>query len=153
MNPFGGPATRGFDPTPERLAGMKRFFRGGTLDQKVVATWASGDLVVLVTIEHVRAVIDGLPEQDWGLRVTQVYRREKTGWQLVHRHADPLAKGITVEEAAAITRPEKVSPSRADSSQRPTDRGTPLAAPSSGPVRALRRRRGREECGARFPAP
>ena len=104
MNPFGGTPTMGFDDTPERRAGMKKFFQSGTLKQEVVATYASGDLVVLVTIERVHGKVGGVPEQDWALRVTQVFRRDGKGWQIVHRHADPLGPKITVEQAAALAR-------------------------------------------------
>ena len=104
MNPFGGTPTRGFVDSPERRAAMAKFFENGTLDQEVVATYASGDLVVLVAVERVRAEVGGLPEQDWSLRVTQVFRRDGSGWQLVHRHADPLVTGITLEQAAALAR-------------------------------------------------
>lgn len=83
---------------------MARFFENGTLEQEVVATHASGDLVVLVAVERVRAKIGGQPEQDWSLRVTQVFRRDGPGWQLVHRHADPLVTGITLEQASALAR-------------------------------------------------
>ena len=76
MNPFGGTPTRGFEDTPERREGMKKFFKSGTLDQEVVATWASGELAVLVTIERMHGEAGGLPEQDWSLRVTQVFRRD-----------------------------------------------------------------------------
>ncbi len=104
MNPFGGTPTRGFDDTPERRAGMKTFFKNGTLNQELVATYQSGELVVLVTIERVRGEFGGLPEQDWTLRVTQVFRRDGSEWQLVHRHADPLGKKISTEQAAALAR-------------------------------------------------
>ena len=105
MNPFGGTPTMGFDDTPDRRAGMKKFFRSGTLKQEVVSTFASDDLVVLVTIERVHGKVGSVPEQDWTLRVTQVFRRDGKDWELVHRHADPLgAKRITVEEAAALAR-------------------------------------------------
>jgi ketosteroid isomerase-like protein len=57
-----------------------------------------------VAVERVRAEVGGLPEQDWSLRVTQVFRRDGSGWQLVHRHADPLVTGITLEQAAALAR-------------------------------------------------
>jgi ketosteroid isomerase-like protein len=107
MNPFGGAPTRGFVDSPEHRAGMAKFFKSGTLDQEVVATYASGDLVVLVAIEWMRAEVGGLPEQDWSLRVTQVFRRDGAGWQLVHRHADPLVKGVTLQQAAALARGEQ----------------------------------------------
>jgi len=69
-----------------------------------VATYATDALAVLVTIERVRAEVGGLPEQDWSLRVTQVFRREGDEWRLVHRHADPLVHGISLEQAAALAR-------------------------------------------------
>jgi ketosteroid isomerase-like protein len=61
-----------------------------------------------VTIERVRAEVEGLPEQDWSLRVTQVFRRDGTEWRLVHRHADPLANGISLEQAAALARGDQM---------------------------------------------
>lgn len=102
MSPFGGEPTHGFDLS-QRVQ-MGRFFKSGTFDQEVVATYATDDLVVLVTIERVCAEVGGLPKQDWALRVTQVFRREESQWQLVHRHADPLAHGISLQQAAAIAR-------------------------------------------------
>ena len=104
MAPFGGAPTRGFDMSSERLAALARFFKSGEADLELVQTYASGDMVVLAIIERQRAEVGGLPEQDWSLRVTLVYRREDFEWQLVHRHADPLVKGISVEQAAAIAR-------------------------------------------------
>ncbi len=100
MSPFGGKPTHGFDLS-QRVA-LGRFFQSGTFDQEVVATYATRDLAVLVTIERVCAEVGGLPKQDWSLRVTQVFRREEIGWQLVHRHADPLANGIGLQQAAAL---------------------------------------------------
>ena len=104
MNPFGGTPTRGFDDTPERRAGMAKFFKTGTLKQEVVGTWQSGDLAVLVTIERMYGEVGAVPEQDWSLRVTQLFRWDGTGWELVHRHADPLANPISVEQAAALAK-------------------------------------------------
>jgi len=106
MAPFGGAPTRGLDTSSENRAAMARFFKADTFNQEVVAMYGSGDLVVLVTIERVRGEIGGLPDQDWSLRVTQVYRREGREWGLVHRHADPLLKRISVERAAALARGE-----------------------------------------------
>jgi ketosteroid isomerase-like protein len=107
MSPFGGTPTRGFDTSPERRKAIAHFFKSGTFNQEVVETYGSADMIVLVTIERVRGEVGGLQEQDWSLRVTQVYRREGAGWQLVHRHADPLANGIGLEQAAALARGDK----------------------------------------------
>jgi ketosteroid isomerase-like protein len=104
MAPFGGAPTRGFDMSGERLDAMARFFRAGKTELEVVQSYASGDMVVLVTIERQRAEVGGLPEQDWSLRVTLVFRREGGEWKLAHRHADPLVNGISLEQAAAIAR-------------------------------------------------
>ena len=104
MDPFGGPPTIGFDPSPEHLEGLKRLFQGGKGTVELVQAYASGDLVVLVFIERQRVAAGGLPEQDWSLRVTCVYRREGSDWELVHRHADPLVNTINLEQAAAIAR-------------------------------------------------
>ena len=107
MSPFGGTPTRGFDTSPERRKAIARFFKSGTFHQEVVATYGSPDMIVLVTIERIRGEVGGLEEQDWSLRVTQVYRREGAEWQLVHRHADPLANGSGLEQAAAIARGDR----------------------------------------------
>jgi ketosteroid isomerase-like protein len=104
MSPFGGEPERGFDTSPERLEALARFFRGGEAELEVVQTYASGDLVVLVAIERQHGEVGGLPEQDWSLRVTWVFRRDGADWQQVHRHADPLVHPITFEQLAALAR-------------------------------------------------
>lgn len=104
MSPFGGTPSRGAEYTPERIEAMGRFFRNGTLTQELVTSWISPQMAVLATIERTSVEVGGLPAQDWALRVTQVYRREGEGWQLIHRHADPLSHGISLETAAALGR-------------------------------------------------
>jgi ketosteroid isomerase-like protein len=102
MAPFGGAPTRGFDMSREYRATLARFFKAGKTNLELVQAYASGDMAVLAIIERQRAEVGGLPEQDWSLRVTLVFRRAGSEWQLVHRHADPLVKGISLEQAAAI---------------------------------------------------
>jgi ketosteroid isomerase-like protein len=104
MQPFGGPASHGFNPSPEHLAELSRYFQHGETALEVVQTYASDGLAVLVMIERQRAEVGGLPKQDWSLRVTEVYRRAGSEWQLAHRHADPLVRRITLEQASALAR-------------------------------------------------
>lgn len=104
MSPFGGTPTHGVDFTDERWAAVARYFASGTLEQEVVQTYASTDMVVLAVIERAHVEVGGLPAQEWALRVTLVYRREGIEWRLAHRHADPLARGISLQQAAALAR-------------------------------------------------
>ena len=102
MSPFGGTPSRAADYTPERMQAMGRFFRNGALRQELVQAYGSADMVTLATIERAHVEVGGLPAQDWALRVTLVYRREGSEWLLAHRHADPLVRGVTLEQAAAL---------------------------------------------------
>ena len=105
MSPFGGEPTRGATQSNERWAEIGRFFRDGrdsTLE--LVAAYRSSELVVLAVIERTDVAVGNLAAQPWALRVTMVFRREGGRWLLAHRHADPLAPGITLEQAAALGR-------------------------------------------------
>jgi ketosteroid isomerase-like protein len=104
MAPFGGGPTRGFDASGESLEALERFFQGGEAELELVESYVSGDLAVLVAIERQRGRVGGLPEQDLSLRVTWVFRREGPEWRQVHRHADPLVHGISLERLAALAR-------------------------------------------------
>ena len=83
---------------------MERYFQGGEAELELVQSYASGDIVVLVVIERQHGEVGGLPDQDWSLRVTLVFRREGSEWRLVHRHADPLVHSISLEQVAALAR-------------------------------------------------
>ena len=62
----------------------------------------SVDMVVLAAIERTHAEVGELSGRNWSLRVTLVFRKDKDQWVLVHRHADPLVAGISLEQAAAL---------------------------------------------------
>jgi len=102
MQPFGGEASRGFEMSPERLARLASYFKNGDAKVELVQSYASGDLVVLAVIERQHGEVGGLPDQDWSLRVTLVFRRQGAEWWLVHRHADPLVRNVGLETAAAL---------------------------------------------------
>jgi ketosteroid isomerase-like protein len=103
MNPLGGPPQRYEDRT-ESIRAAADYFQGGEAKLEVAEVHAWGDTVVLVMIERQHGEVGGLPDQEWPLRVTQVYRRDGDDWLVVHRHADPLAQPIDLEQAAALAR-------------------------------------------------
>jgi ketosteroid isomerase-like protein len=103
MPPYGGEPRRGFD-VEAAMDATPRMFQGGEAELDVVQTLASGDLAVIVAIERQRGKVGGLPEQDWSLRVTLVFRREGPEWRLVHRHGDPLVHPISMEHMSVLAR-------------------------------------------------
>jgi ketosteroid isomerase-like protein len=103
MHPFGGEPAR-YDDRTESLRAAASYFKSGEAGLEGVHSHAWGDTVVLVMIERQHGQVGGLPDQDWPLRVTQVYRRVGSDWQVVHRHADPLVHGIDLDQAAALAR-------------------------------------------------
>ena len=105
MAPYGGEARRGFD-VQAALETTPRMFQGGEADLELVESYASDDMAVLVAIERQHGLVGGMPDQDWSLRVTLVFRREGAEWWLVHRHADPLVHAIGMEHMAVLARGE-----------------------------------------------
>ena len=104
MQPFGGDVTRGFDASAERVEATARFFQGGEAKLELVQSYTSGDLAVLVAIERQHGKVGGLPDQNWSLRVTLVFRRVGSEWQMAHRHADTLVHSLSLEQVAASAR-------------------------------------------------
>jgi ketosteroid isomerase-like protein len=104
FQPFGGEATRGFDKRPERLADMSRYFRNGTSELEVVQVYASDDMIVLATVERQTGEVGDRPLQNWSLRVTEVWRRSASEWQLAHRHADPLVERRSLAATADLAK-------------------------------------------------
>lgn len=103
MQPSGG-VSHGFDASPARLDELARTFTQGEASFELVQSYVSRDMAVLVFIERQRAVVAGFPEQDWSLRVTQVWRRSGRDWELAHRHADTLVNTIGIERSAELAR-------------------------------------------------
>ena len=104
MAPTGGDTGHDSENSPERIAEMSRFFKRGECTLEVVETYASGNLAVLVAVEHQHGEVGDYPEQNWSLRVTLVFRRDDSGWRLAHRHADALVHPITFDHLAELAR-------------------------------------------------
>lgn len=91
----------------DRAAGVREsagIFHGGEATLELSQAHAWDDTVVLVAIERQHGQVGGLPDQDWSLRVTLVFRRDGADWLLVHRHADPLVRPIGLDQMAALAR-------------------------------------------------
>jgi ketosteroid isomerase-like protein len=101
--PTGGPATQHADRHSE-FRGWTSIFADGEAQLEVAATHAWGDTVVLVMVERQHGRAGDLPDQDLSLRVTHVYRRNGSTWELVHRHADPLVNPLSLERLATLFR-------------------------------------------------
>ena len=90
-NPF-GPYARGRKNVEATLAGAAANYRdGAATGVDLVAKYVSDDLACVVEVERGRAKVGGSEEQvPVAVRVTSVFRKESSGWKLVHRHADPI---------------------------------------------------------------
>jgi len=105
MPPTGGPTRHGPDSSPASVEALEEFFAGGgDADFELEQSYASGDLVVLVGVERQHGTVGGLPDQDWSLRLTLVFRRDGLDWRLVHRHADALVQPIGMEQLSLLAR-------------------------------------------------
>ena len=107
MPPFGGDTVRGFDSSPEAIARQRDFFDGGDVTVELEQSYVSGNLAVLVVVERQHGLVGGLPDQDWSLRVTLVFRRDESGWKLAHRHADALTHSFGLERISQLARGEQ----------------------------------------------
>jgi ketosteroid isomerase-like protein len=103
MNPFGGEPSR-YEDRAESIKAAADYFKAGEAKLEVFEAHAWDDTLVLVMVERQHGEVGGLPDQDWSLRITQVYRREGSDWKLVHRHADPLVHDVGLEQAATLAR-------------------------------------------------
>jgi ketosteroid isomerase-like protein len=103
LAPTGGPATRHENRAAE-FSGWTSPFAEGEARLEHVETHAWGDTIVLVMIERQHGRVGGQPDQNLSMRVTHVYRRDGSDWLLVHRHADPLATPLPMEDLSALLR-------------------------------------------------
>lgn len=100
--PNGGPPVQFADRRSE-FQGWQSPFADGEATHEITAAHVWGETAVLVMIERQHGRVGDMPDQDLSLRVTQVYRRTASGWELVHRHADPLTRALSMEQLRALT--------------------------------------------------
>jgi ketosteroid isomerase-like protein len=104
MPPFGGATRHGFVLDDESRESTRRTFQGGETTVEIDAAYVGEELAVLAVVERQSGKVGELPEQDWSLRVTLVFRRESDEWRLVHRHADALVHPIDWDTLARLAR-------------------------------------------------
>lgn len=94
---------RGGSETSERQASVAAHWSRGTGHLEFLNGGTSGDVAWLTFIERSHVVFRGEQrERRWDLRVTEIFRRNGTSWQRVHRHADPLVDRRPVTAAADL---------------------------------------------------
>jgi ketosteroid isomerase-like protein len=100
-NPLGPPA-KGWDGVRSVVGRAVAAMREGEdLTIELVSSYETADLAYELEIERCRVKLGGADELvPVALRVTTVYRREETGWRVVHRHADPITQARPVESLA-----------------------------------------------------
>ena len=103
LPPTGGPASRHQDRTAE-FSGWVSPFADGEARLEHVEIHAWGDTVVLARIERQHGRVGNQPDQNLSMRVTHVYRRDGSDWELVHRHADPLVAMISPDQLHELMR-------------------------------------------------
>ncbi len=86
---FGGMVEKGWERVSQRLDWAAAQFSNGTNTIERLITHTNGQLAYVVQIEHIRFQVPGqLKESTRDYRVTMLFRREPTGWRILHRHAD-----------------------------------------------------------------
>jgi len=99
--PNGGSPVQFADRRSE-FEGWQSPFADGAATLEITAVHAWGDTAILVMIERQHGRIADLPDRDLSMRVTSVHRRTASGWELVHRHADPLVRTLSMEKLSSL---------------------------------------------------
>ena len=104
-NPLGPPA-KGFEQVIKAMERAVAAVREGEgLTYEVISSYETTDVAWDVALQGGRMKLGGSPEMvPVTLRVTSIFRREKDGWKLVHRHADPITQGRPVESLVQSSR-------------------------------------------------
>ena len=100
--PNGGPPVQ-FNDRRREFEGWQSPFADGEAELEITAVHQWDDTAVLVMIERQHGRVADQPDRDLSMRVTQVYRRTADGWEVVHRHADPLTRPLSMEQLGSLT--------------------------------------------------
>lgn len=90
---YGGTDERGWDKVGPRLDWASKQYSEGSVTIERIASYVDGNVGHVVQVERIRFKVPGRSEESLlELRATWILRRERDGWRIVHRHADPQMK-------------------------------------------------------------
>ena len=91
-NPFGSIAI-GWDQVSNALDFASSKFKDGEVKKfKLIEKYLTDELAIIFEIEKWKAKVGGREEvSSFDLRVTTTFRKEGSAWNLIYRHADPIA--------------------------------------------------------------
>ena len=85
----GGRGEHGWDQVGPRLDWTNTQYSEGSLTTERLASYVNGDLGYVVQRENVRFTVPGNAQDSLlQIRATWIFRRERDGWRIIHRHAD-----------------------------------------------------------------
>jgi ketosteroid isomerase-like protein len=89
----GGRGEHGWDKVGPRLDWTHTQYSDGILTVERMASYVDGNLGYVVQREKVRFKVPGqTAESILEIRATWIFRRERDGWHIIHRHADSLMR-------------------------------------------------------------
>ena len=102
----GGSGEHGWEQVGPRLDWTNTQYSDGTLTVERIASYVDGNLGYVVQREKVRFKIPGQTQESiLEIRATWIFRRERDGWRIIHRHADSLIKRQGPAELNAVEQP------------------------------------------------
>jgi ketosteroid isomerase-like protein len=89
----GGSGEQGWEQVGPRLDWTNTQYSDGTLTVERIASYVDGNLGYVVQREKVRFKAPAHTQESiLEIRATWIFRRERDGWRIIHRHADSQMK-------------------------------------------------------------
>jgi len=89
----GGSGDHGWDQVGRRLDWASTQYSEGSLTIERIASYVDGNLGYVVQREKLRFTVPGRSSESiLEIRATWIFRRERIGWRVIHRQADPQMK-------------------------------------------------------------